>query len=182
MITGYSFTRSASKWRGSRCWPGGTAKATLAAMARKSLRVGLGQVRVTMGDKKANLAELFRFVEESARATCDVVVLPECSLAGWLSSSTPSAAETVPGPVTRRFQAAAKRHAMAIIVGLEERDGERIYNSAVMFGRDGKLLAKHRKIDELEIGLKVYSRGASLRVFEFEGREIALDICADSWK
>ena len=71
---------------------------------------------------------------------------------------------------------------MAIVVGLEEREGDRVYNTAVMIDRRGRLVAKHRKIDELEIGLRVYSRGTSLNAFEFEGRAAALSICADSWK
>jgi predicted amidohydrolase len=150
-------------------------------MSRKSLLVGLGQVRVSMGDKKANVAELFHAVEEAARARCDVLALPECSLAGWLSSSARSAAEVIPGPLTQKFKEAAKRHKMAIIAGLEEREGGRLYNSAVMLDRDGEILARHRKINELEIGLEVYSRGTSLNTFDFEGRPLALDICADSW-
>jgi predicted amidohydrolase len=151
-------------------------------MPRKGLKVGLGQVRVRMGDKKANVAELFRAVEEAARARCDVVVLPECSLAGWLSASARSASEPIPGPLTRKLQDAAKRRRMAIVVGLEERDGDRVYNSAVLIDRRGDVVAKHRKIDELEIGLRVYSPGRSLSVFDFEGRPAALSICADSWK
>jgi predicted amidohydrolase len=150
-------------------------------MSARGLQVGLGQIQVVMGDKKANLGAMFRCVEEAARKGCDILALPECSLAGWLSASARSAAETIPGPVTRRLAAQAKRHRMAIVAGLEERDGDRIYNSAVLIDRTGRILAKHRKINELEIGLKVYSRGQSLGAFEFEGRTAALDICADSW-
>jgi predicted amidohydrolase len=151
-------------------------------MPKRGLKVGLGQVRVRMGDKKANIAGLLRAVDEAARGGCDVVVLPECSLAGWLSDSARSAAERVPGPLIRKLQAEAKRRRMAIVVGLEERDGDRVYNSAVMIDRRGDVVAKHRKIDELEIGLRVYTRGRSLSVFDFEGRPAALSICADSWK
>jgi predicted amidohydrolase len=151
-------------------------------MAGKHLKIGLAQVRVTMGDKKTNVAGLFEAVDQAARTGCDVVVLPECSLAGWLSASAPTAAEPVPGPLTRKLGDAAKRRRMAIVLGLEEREGTRIYNTAVMIDRSGRIVGKHRKIDELEIGLRVYSRGTSLNVFEFEGRPTALSICADSWK
>jgi predicted amidohydrolase len=150
-------------------------------MARKTLRIGLGQVLVRMGDKKANLAALLRAIDEAAAARCDVAVLPECSLAGWLSASAGDAAEPIPGPITKKLQELAKRRRMAIVAGLEERDGDRVYNSAVMVGRDGTILGRHRKVNELEIGLKTYSRGTSLNVFDFEGRPTALTICADSW-
>jgi predicted amidohydrolase len=150
-------------------------------MARKSLLIGLGQVRVKMGDKDANVAELFHALDEAAAAKCDVIALPECTLAGWLSSSARSAAEVIPGALTQKLKETAKRHGMAIVVGLEEREGGRVYNSAVMLDRDGEILARHRKLNELEIGLEVYSRGTSLNVFDFEGRTMALSICADSW-
>ena len=150
-------------------------------MSRKGLKVGLGQIRVAMGDKKANLAELLHAVEEAAKSDCDLVVLPECSLAGWLSPSARSAAESIPGPVIHKLVEAARKHKMAIVVGMEERDESRVHNSAVLIDRHGEILARHRKINELEIGLEVYSRGGSLNVVSFEGRSVALSICADSW-
>src|SRR5262249_11894099 len=102
--TRYSCTRSTGKWRESQCSRPARREAILAAMSRKSLLVGLGQVRVTMGDKEANTAELFRAVEEAAAAKCDVLALPECSLAGWLSSSARSAAEVIPGALTQKLK------------------------------------------------------------------------------
>lgn len=162
-------------------WPRGLPDGILVAMPRKGWKVGLGQIRVAMGDKKANVEEMFRCIEEAGRAHCDVLVLPECSLAGWLSSSARSAAEVIPGPFTQKLKEAAKRLGMAIVAGLEEREGSRLYNSAIMLDRDGEILARHRKINELEIGLEIYSKGTSLNVFEFEGRTAALSICADSW-
>jgi predicted amidohydrolase len=150
-------------------------------MPKKGLKVGLGQVPVTMGDKKANVAALLRAADEAARESCDVLVLPECSLAGWLSSSARSAAEPIPGPTVKALAAAARRHRMAIVAGLEEREDRRTYNSAVFIDRRGEILSRHRKVNELDIGLEVYSRGTSLSAFEFEGRTAALCICADSW-
>ncbi|HZE96477.1 MAG TPA: carbon-nitrogen hydrolase family protein [Planctomycetota bacterium] len=150
-------------------------------MSRKGLKVGLGQIPVTMGDKAANVKELFHAVDEAAKADCDVLVLPECSLAGWLSPSARDSAESIPGPLTHRFVEAARRHGMAMVVGLEERETTRVYDSAVFIDRHGDILARHRKINELEIGLEVYSRGSALNVFGFEGRRAALNICADSW-
>jgi predicted amidohydrolase len=150
-------------------------------MSRKGLKVGLGQIHLEMGDKDANVTELFHAVDEAAKAGCDVLVLPECPLAGWLSPSARNAAEQIPGPLTHRFVEAARKHQMAIVTGIEEREGSRVYNSAVFIDRHGEILARHRKINELEIGLEVYSRGTALSVFSFEGRTVALNICADSW-
>ncbi len=149
-------------------------------MPRK-LRIGIAQLPVRMGDKKANVETVFDYLDRAARARCDLAIFPECSLVGWLSARAGAGAETIPGPFTRRLQALARRRRMAVAGGLEERDGKRLYNSAVFIGRDGRLLLRHRKIDELKLGLRVYSRGGSLGVVEFEGRTVGLDICADSW-
>jgi predicted amidohydrolase len=146
------------------------------------MKIAIGQVPVVMGDKPTNVRTIFEYLDQAARKKCDVAVFPECSLAGWLSTAVHSAAETIPGPLTEELGRRAHAHRMAIVLGMEERDGRRIYNSAVLIGRDGRLLARHRKIDELDIGLRVYSRGDALGVVDFERRKTALDICADSWK
>jgi predicted amidohydrolase len=149
---------------------------------KKPLRVGIAQVPVEMGEKKRNVATLFRYLEGAARSRIDLVVFPECSLAGWLSPAARKAAEAIPGPLTRRLSAWARKHGMGIVLGLEERNSGDIHNSAILIGPDGALLARHRKIDELDIGLELYRRGGSLEVIEFAGRRVALDICADSWQ
>jgi predicted amidohydrolase len=145
------------------------------------LKVGLAQIRILPGDKKANVAAILEAVGKAARARCDVLVLPECALAGWLSPAARFAAEPVPGPLTRKLAALARRHRMAIVAGLEERDGERIYNAAVFLDEEGRLLLRHRKVAELAIGLELYDRGTSLGVASWRDRTIAVDICADSW-
>lgn len=145
------------------------------------MRIGMGQILVETGRKKENVERLFEAVDQGGREGCDVVVLPECPLTGWLSASAKAGAETIPGPFTRELGKRARRRRMAVVSGVEEKAGTRLYNSAVFIGRDGELLARYRKINELEIGLRVYTRGDSLQVVEFDGRRIGIDICADSW-
>lgn len=141
------------------------------------MTLALAQIPVAMGDKAANVRTILRYVEAAAAAGCDTVVFPECSLAGWCSPAARRAAETIPGPMTRRLGALARRHRMSIAIGLEERDGGRIYNSAVLIGPDGRLLARHRKVDELKFARRLYTTGQSLSVVGTTG----LSICADSW-
>lgn len=151
-------------------------------MLKKGLKIGIGQIRQIMGDRAANAAAIFRAIQAASEAGCDLVALPECSLAGWLSSEARRIAEEIPGPFTNEISTLAQRLGIAVAVGMEERCGERIYNTAVLIGRDGEIVARHRKINELGIGLSLYTRGESLSVSQFEGRTIALSICADSWR
>lgn len=154
---------------------------TAATPRKKNLKIGIAQIPIVMGDKETNLKSVFDAVRVAGKDGCDIVVLPECCLTGWLSTVTRAKAERVPGRFTDALGRLARHHRIAIAVGFEEKDESRCYNAAVFIARDGEIRARHRKINELEIGLDLYSRGDSLGVFEFEGRTLALDICADSW-
>jgi predicted amidohydrolase len=137
---------------------------------------------LAMGDKDSNVAAAEAGVLEAARAGCGLVVLPECPLAGWTSPDAARAAEPVPGPFTRRLARLARRRRLAIASGIEERADGRVYNSAVLIDRDGEIRLLYRKINELEIGLRVYARGDRLGVTDLDGRRVGLSICADSWR
>jgi predicted amidohydrolase len=145
------------------------------------MRVAAAQVPVVMGDPDVNRASAVGAVGEAAARGADVVVLPECLLAGWLSPAAARVAEPVPGPFTDVLAGLARGLGIAIVAGLEERAGDAVHNSAVLVGRDGTLLARHRKIDELDEGLAVYAPGRSLEVVELGGVPAGLPICADSW-
>jgi predicted amidohydrolase len=148
---------------------------------RQGFKVGVAQIPVVMGDKKANLSAVFSAVTEAGRARCDAVVLPECALAGWLSPAARTAAEPIPGPLTRRLGALARRFRMAVAVGMEERADGKLYNSAALIDGAGRLVLRHRKVNELDLGLQVYARGEGLGVAELDGLKVGLSICADSW-
>ena len=150
-------------------------------MARKPLTVGIAQVPVLMGDKCANVRTILAHAELAAKRRCDVVVFPECSLVGWSSPAARRAAETIPGPLTRKLGGVAKKRRMAIVIGLEERDGKKIHNSAVLIDKTGAIIAHHRKVNELDFMRRTYICGTSLGVADFAGRTVAVDICADSW-
>ena len=47
-------------------------------------------------------------------------------------------AEPVPGKLTDRFAAVAKKHSMYVLAPIYERDGDKVYNSTVIFDRTGE--------------------------------------------
>lgn len=147
------------------------------------MKIALGQIRIVMGDKRANAASALTAVARASEAECDIVVLPECCLAGWLSPHAAECAEPISGAFTRRLAAAARQYRMAIVAGMEERGNDgRIYNTAVLIDRTGAITVRHRKINELEIARSTYACGASLEVSQLSGRPVAVTICADSWR
>ncbi|MEI5995699.1 Nit6803 family nitriliase [Paraburkholderia bengalensis] len=55
-------------------------------------------------------------------------------------------AVVVPGPVTQAVSERARRHAMVVVLGVNERDHGSLYNTQLVFDVDGRLVLKRRKI------------------------------------
>ncbi|HEY1612048.1 MAG TPA: Nit6803 family nitrilase, partial [Paraburkholderia sp.] len=55
-------------------------------------------------------------------------------------------AVVVPGPVTQAVAERARRHAMVVVLGVNERDYGSLYNTQLVFDVDGRLALKRRKI------------------------------------
>jgi predicted amidohydrolase len=62
-----------------------------------------------------------------------------------------------------------------------ERDGDRVYNSAILLDPKGQILLHHRKINELEIGHPFYALGDRLNVSRTPLGTFGLMICADGF-
>jgi predicted amidohydrolase len=122
-----------------------------------------------------------RFVEEAAAKGADIVCLPEGITVVGNGLPYAEAAEAVPGPSTELLGALAKRLRVYIVAGIYERAGSRIYNTAVLVGRDGSLVGRYRKMslpdEEIEGGI---TPGADTPVFDTDFGRVGLFICWDS--
>jgi predicted amidohydrolase len=145
------------------------------------IKIGLGQVSVKMGNKASNRATIIEAIVDTAKEGCDLVVLPECGLAGWLSAMAGESAEPIDGPFCNELRKLAQQNRIAIVAGFEERQADRIYNSAVFIDEQGEVRTRHRKINELSIAALQYQKGASLEVIDWRGHAVGLLICADCW-
>lgn len=147
----------------------------------RSVKIGLGQTLVVPGEISENLARVAAMVEEAHGQGCDIVVLPECVDVGWADLRAAELATAIPGETSEFLCALAKRFQIMIASGLTERDGDTVYNAAVLIDREGRILATHRKINELDFARKIYGVGVELRVTDTEFGRIALNICADNF-
>jgi predicted amidohydrolase len=71
-----------------------------------------------------------------------------------------------------------------IAIGLDEKAGDKLYDSAILVDKTGKLLWKHRKINVLpELMTPPYSQGhpEDIGVVDTEYGRIAVLICADTF-
>jgi predicted amidohydrolase len=122
-------------------------------------------------------------LDEAARQKADLVVLGEVIPYVGLGKSFAEVAEAVPdGPCSRYFAEMARRHRFHLVAGLVERDGHCLYNVAVLFGPDGRLIGKYRKVclprSEVEAGL---TPGKDYPVFDTAIGRIGLMVCYDGF-
>ena len=145
-------------------------------------KLAMIQMRVAPGDKPQNLLHAGLWIETAATQGAQVVVLPEAMTTAWTDISTTALADEIPGGETcRSLGTLAAKHRIFLCSGLAERDGDRIFNSAVLLGPDGSLLLHHRKIHELKIGHDYYAHGDRLGVARTSLGCIGLMICADAF-
>jgi len=127
-----------------------------------------------------NLEEFSRFVELAADDGADIVCLPEGATMVGTGKTYLDVAEPVPGPSTKLLGALAKRRNVNIVAGLIERDGKTCYNTAVLIGRDGRLVGRYRKVslprEEIAGGL---TPGSEFPVFDLDFGRVGILICWD---
>jgi len=150
-------------------------------MADEGFKLGMGQLLVKGGAMDDNLDRAVGMIETAAVGGCSIAVLPECSDLGWTHPSARDLAHPIPGPGSDRISAAARDSGIYVVIGLTERSGDRIYNSAILVSPEGEILALHRKINVLGIAQDLYSIGDRLTVVETPLARIGLDICADNF-
>src|SRR5258707_941033 len=111
----------------------------------RPLTVALGQLRWS-GDPARNVDQGLAMAAKGFAGGADIVVLPELAAPG--STVDPlrlaESAQTLNGPAVKAWQRAAAVGGGYIIGGLCERDGERLFDSAVLVSGDG-VLARYRK-------------------------------------
>lgn len=144
------------------------------------MRLALWQGNSPAADLTRAVAEAEAALTAAAALGADALVLPEVWLPGYNQPDIAARALTLDSPPMRSLAAAAKAQKTALVVGYAERDGERIFNSAVCFGPDGALLGNYRKIQLYGPREKaIYQPGDAYMTFDLGGEKIALLICYD---
>jgi predicted amidohydrolase len=147
------------------------------------MKVAAVQMDVKILERERNLEEVLSNLEAAARSGAKLVVFPECALSGYCYRSPEEAApmaEEVPGPSTERIAAAAKSLGCTAIVGVLEREGDRIYNAAAVIGPQG-VLGTYRKIHLPCLGIDRFNAlgDKAFSVFATAHGKVGINICFD---
>lgn len=139
------------------------------------------QLDIALGNPAQNKAALLQRIDTVA---ADLLVFPECANSGYLFASKEEAmphAEPIPGPFTEALAAAAGRTGRWLAVGLLERAGDRLYNSAVLIGPAGEL-HRYRKTHLPFLGVdRFVTAGDVLATLDTPFARVGMLICYE-WR
>jgi len=152
------------------------------AVAQKTVKIAMAQIFSLDGDRSGNLVRIENAVRDAKARGADIVTFPESCILGWINADAHKRAHPIPGSDSDNLCALALRHQIYICVGLDEKDGDKLYGAVLLIDDKGKILYKHRKINVLpELMTPPYSIGDKVGGVQTRFGKIGLMICADSF-
>lgn len=154
-----------------------------AAPAPRTVRLATVHFRPKGGKTPMDNCRMYEpLIAEAAKQRADMVVLGETLTFVGLNKKYQEVAEPIPGPSTKYFGELAKKHNLYLVPGLLERDGNLVYNVAVLIGPDGQVIGKYRKVclprGEIEGGV---APGSEYPVFSTRFGKVGLMVCYDGF-
>ena len=139
------------------------------------------QYPVSFGDPAANFRQICDVVDQ---AQFDLLVMPELCTIGYFHDSREAlfrrAESALDGPTAQFLLKLSADKNATLIAGIAERDGDYIYNTAIVVSR-GRWLGKQRKCHLSRIEKVLFTPGDSLTCFDDGICRFGVLTCFDLW-
>lgn len=166
------------------------------------VRVAVVQAAPVLFDTRRSLEKLADLTHAAAQQGAALVVFPEAFVGGYykghdfgvrMGMRSPQGRDQfrrlfdeaieVPGPGTEFMSGIARDHGVHLVVGVVERDGGTLYCAALIFGPQGDLLGKHRKLMPTAMERVVWGSGdgSTLPVVRTDIGRIGSVICWENY-
>ena len=146
------------------------------------MKIAAVQMTLQDGDLEKNLLEAENMIDKAAGDGAEVVCLPEMWPTGFDYPYIMEKACSIPGQLTDFLsQKAAERNIILVGGSIPELHHEKIYNTAVVFDRDGTMTAAYRKLHLFSLMKeeKYLAPGEELRTFSLGDSIAGILICYD---
>ena len=150
----------------------------------EDLTIAVAQFEPKDGNKVYNLSVINDLARQASRKGADVISFHEMSITAYTffknldRNQVLDLAEEVPaGESCRQLISISEEHEIAILAGLVEVDGDRIFNTYICVN-EGEVIARYRKLHPF---ISPYmSAGDEYVVFDLEGWQCGILICYDN--
>lgn len=149
------------------------------------MRIACAQYAIRDGDPDANRKRSVGAIRDAAKGGGDLVVLPELANTGCDFPSCEHAfsfaeeLEDPGGPTLRAWRNAVWETGIFVVGGLLEREGDTLYNSAVIVGPG--FFGRYRKIHLWDKEKLLYEPGRDLPIFKTPLCDVGVLVCYDAW-
>jgi predicted amidohydrolase len=147
------------------------------------LRIGLAAARnAPAPEERLEVAE--RLLAQAGAESVAIVCFPETYIPGLRGQDFP-----VPPPdqarqeaALERVRAAARRHRVAVVMGIEWQSSAGLHNGAFVVGRDGTVVGWQAKNQLPPSEEPFYVPDGRRRLFEIDGVPFGITICHEGWR
>ncbi len=153
------------------------------SMAKQEpLKIAICQIFALDGDREGNFVRIENAIVDAKELGAKIACLPETTIYGWVNPDAHQRAFAIPGKDSDRLCELARKHKIYVSAGLAEKDGDKLFDSALLIDDSGNILIKHRKINTLtELMEPPYTRGEDVLTADTPLGRIGLLICADTF-
>jgi len=148
----------------------------------RTARIGTVYLRPADTTPEKNIELFCEQIDAAGQQGVDILCLPEMLTFIGTWKKYPDSAQEIPGPYTHALGEAARRNNMWLVAGLTEKEGRRLYNTAVLFNRQGAIAGTYRKVHipsgEWHNGI---APGETYPVFETDFGTVGIQICYDGF-
>jgi predicted amidohydrolase len=147
------------------------------------MKIAAAQIACVPGDIGANLRKIRDFTARAKEGGAELVVFPEMVDTGYSMPLIQKHATSWNEGAVPELQKIAQDLSVAVVAGVSDRDGAKIYNAQVLVDANGKIVSKYRKthlVTAAPLDERPYiTAGDALVSCKIDNFNVGLTICYD---